>query len=65
MGDCMLGSGTIEALKMAGAGALDGKIVVDLSNPLDFSKGMPPSLFIGTLTRWAKRCSASSRRRAW
>lgn len=45
--NCTLGSGTIEALKMAGAGALDGKIVVDLSNPLDFSKGMPPSLFIG------------------
>lgn len=45
--NCTLGGGTIEALKMAGAGALDGKIVVDLSNPLDFSKGMPPSLFIG------------------
>lgn len=44
--NCTLGSGTIEALKMAGPGALDGKIVVDLSNPLDFSKGMPPSLFI-------------------
>jgi predicted dinucleotide-binding enzyme len=45
--NCTLGTGTIEALKMAGEGALDGKIVVDLSNPLDFSKGMPPSLFIG------------------
>ncbi|MEW5741603.1 MAG: NAD(P)-binding domain-containing protein [Myxococcota bacterium] len=44
--NCTLGSGTIEALKMAGEGALDGKIVVDISNPLDFSKGMPPSLFI-------------------
>lgn len=44
--NCTLGSGTIEALKMAGDGALDGKIVVDLSNPLDFSKGMPPSLFL-------------------
>jgi hypothetical protein len=44
--NCTLGAGTIEALKMAGEGALDGKIVVDLSNPLDFTKGMPPSLFI-------------------
>lgn len=44
--NCTLGSGTIEALKMAGAGALDGKIVVDISNPLDFSRGMPPSLFL-------------------
>lgn len=25
---------------------LDGKILIDISNPLDFSKGMPPSLFI-------------------
>ena len=44
--NCTLGTGTVEALKMAGEGALDGKIVVDLSNPLDFSKGMPPSLFL-------------------
>lgn len=44
--NCTLGAGTIEALKMAGEGALDGKIVVDLSNPLDFTKGMPPSLFL-------------------
>ncbi|GMU58484.1 MAG: NADP oxidoreductase [Myxococcaceae bacterium] len=44
--NCTLGAGTVEALKMAGEGALDGKIVVDLSNPLDFTKGMPPSLFL-------------------
>lgn len=25
---------------------LKGKILVDISNPLDFSKGMPPSLFV-------------------
>ena len=25
---------------------LDGKILIDISNPLDFSKGMPPSLFV-------------------
>ncbi len=41
-----LGAGTIEAFKMAGAEHSAGKVVVDLSNPLDFSKGMPPSLFI-------------------
>ena len=28
------------------ADALAGKVLVDISNPLDFSKGMPPSLFI-------------------
>lgn len=25
---------------------LEGKILIDITNPLDFSKGMPPSLFI-------------------
>ena len=41
-----LGTGTIEAFKMAGAENSAGKVVLDLSNPLDFSKGFPPSLFI-------------------
>jgi predicted dinucleotide-binding enzyme len=33
-----------EVLKQAGVDNLNGKIIVDISNPLDFSKGMPPSL---------------------
>jgi predicted dinucleotide-binding enzyme len=41
--NCTKGEGTIEALKAAGSG-IDGKIIIDISNPLDFSKGMPPSL---------------------
>jgi hypothetical protein len=40
------GAGALEALRMAGAKNLDGKILIDISNPLDFSKGMPPSLSI-------------------
>lgn len=40
------GHGSLEALKAAGAN-LKGKIVIDISNPLDFSKGMPPTLFAG------------------
>jgi predicted dinucleotide-binding enzyme len=43
--NCTLGSGSLEALEAAGKQNLTGKILVDLSNPLDFSKGMPPSLF--------------------
>lgn len=43
---CTAGTGTLEALQSAGAKHLDGKIVVDVSNPLDFSKGMPPRLFV-------------------
>ncbi|MCC7207804.1 MAG: NAD(P)-binding domain-containing protein [Anaerolineae bacterium] len=40
------GAGTLPALEMAGAGNLNGKILIDISNPLDFSKGMPPSLTV-------------------
>jgi len=31
----------------AGAQNLKGKVVIDTTNPLDFSKGMPPSLAVG------------------
>jgi predicted dinucleotide-binding enzyme len=44
--NCTQGFGSLEALGMAGAGNLAGKVLVDVSNPLDFSKGMPPSLFV-------------------
>lgn len=40
------GAGSIEALRLAGETALNGKILIDVANPLDFSKGMPPSLSI-------------------
>ncbi len=45
--NCTSGHGSLEALKAAGAQNLKGKIVIDISNPLDFSKGMPPTLFAG------------------
>jgi|SRR5271165_677702 len=40
------GSASIGALEAAGAGNLAGKVVLDISNPLDFSRGFPPSLFV-------------------
>lgn len=42
--NCTSGQASIAALRMAGEGNLSGKILVDISNPLDFSQGMPPSL---------------------
>jgi predicted dinucleotide-binding enzyme len=33
-------------LTAAGADNLAGKVVLDISNPLDFSAGFPPSLFV-------------------
>jgi len=40
------GAASLEALNIAGESHLDGKILVDISEPLDFSQGMPPSLFV-------------------
>ena len=44
--NCTSGTGSLPALQSAGAANLGGKILVDVSNPLDFSKGMPPSLTV-------------------
>lgn len=38
------GQHSLEALRAAGAANLVGKVLVDVANPLDFSKGMPPFL---------------------
>ncbi len=40
------GQASLEALRAAGAANLDGKVLIDIANPLDFSKGMPPTLFV-------------------
>jgi predicted dinucleotide-binding enzyme len=40
------GSGSIEALRQAGAATLVGHVLIDVANPLDFSKGMPPFLSV-------------------
>lgn len=45
--NCTMGQGSIQALELAGAANLKGKIIIDISNPLDFSKGMPPTLSPG------------------
>jgi 8-hydroxy-5-deazaflavin:NADPH oxidoreductase len=38
------GQGSLAALRLAGAENLKGKVLIDIGNPLDFSKGMPPFL---------------------
>ena len=40
------GGGSLPALAAAGENNLHGKILIDISNPLDFSKGFPPSLTV-------------------
>jgi 8-hydroxy-5-deazaflavin:NADPH oxidoreductase len=40
------GVGSLNALRLAGEANLAGKVLIDASNPLDFSRGMPPSLTV-------------------
>jgi 8-hydroxy-5-deazaflavin:NADPH oxidoreductase len=44
--NCTAGEASLAALEAAGSENLAGKILVDVSNPLDFSRGMPPTLSI-------------------
>ena len=44
---CLNGAHAIDAVRSIEADSINGKIVVDVTNPLDFSKGMPPRLLEG------------------
>lgn len=44
--NCTKGEFTLAVLNSVGPEALAGKVLVDVANPLDFSKGMPPTLFV-------------------
>jgi len=44
--DCTNGANSIAALRSAGAKNLRGKILIQVGNPLDTSKGMPPTLTV-------------------
>jgi predicted dinucleotide-binding enzyme len=37
---------SLEALRLAGEPGLNGKVLIDAANPLDFSRGMPPTLSV-------------------
>jgi 8-hydroxy-5-deazaflavin:NADPH oxidoreductase len=40
------GGGSLDALSQAGEANLAGKVLLDVSNPLDGSRGFPPTLFV-------------------
>lgn len=40
------GAASLELLGLAGADNLAGKVLIDIANPLDFSAGFPPTLFV-------------------
>src|SRR5437764_13918370 len=54
-----LGTATEEAIRLAGAKNFDGKVVIDATNPLDFSGGMPPKLFVGHTDSLGERVQRS------
>lgn len=41
---CLNGAHALDAVRSIDAESINGKIVIDVTNPLDFSKGMPPGL---------------------
>ncbi len=49
------GAGALAALEAAGRDALSGKVVIDVSNPLDFSNGFPPSLLVANTDSLAEQ----------
>lgn len=53
--NCTMGTASIEALTRAKAENLVGKVIVDVSNPLDFDNGMPPTLFVSNTDSLAER----------
>jgi len=44
---CLNGAHALDAVRSIDGDSINGKIVVDVTNPLDFSKGMPPRLLEG------------------
>ena len=40
------GTASLDVLRLAGEANLDSKILIDISNPLDFSHGMPQTLTV-------------------
>jgi predicted dinucleotide-binding enzyme len=57
--NCTAGAISLDALAMAGRENLDGKILIDLANPLDMSKGMPPTLTVSNTDSLGERIQAA------
>lgn len=49
------GAASIAMLEAAGAANLAGKVLVDVANPLDYSQGMPPTLFVSNTDSLGER----------
>ncbi len=49
------GAASIDALGSTGEANLDGKVLIDIANPLDYSRGATPSLFVANTDSLAER----------
>ena len=49
------GTVSLGALEQAGEDNLNGKVLIDISNPLDFSRGMPPTLSVSNTDSLGER----------
>ncbi len=49
------GSGSLAALQAVGATQLEDKVLLDIANPLDFSAGFPPTLFVSNTDSLAEQ----------
>ena len=57
--NCTSGTVSLEVLNAAGAANLGNKVLVDVSNPLDFSKGFPPTLSVCNTDSIAEQIQAA------
>ena len=57
--NCTAGVASLDALEAAGRDNLRAKILVELANPLDFSKGRPPSLSISNTDSLGERIQSA------
>jgi predicted dinucleotide-binding enzyme len=53
------GAASLAALGAAGRDNLAGKVLIDIANPLDFSQGLPPSLFVSNTDSLGERIQAA------
>lgn len=53
------GGASLATLQAAGSSNLAGKVLLDVANPLDFSQGFPPSLFVSNTDSLAEQIQAA------
>lgn len=57
--NALSGHASLPVISSLDASAIAGKILIDIANPLDFSQGMPPSLFISNTDSLAEQLQAA------